>query len=66
VEHELSRKKRTCRALDGNAILLGGLRRVEGDLVIRLVAVLEAEVVVLDVNLEEGQDQLVLDLVPAG
>ena len=36
------------RALDGDAVLLGGVGRVDGDLVVGLVAVLDAEVVVLE------------------
>lgn len=42
-----------------------GLRRVGRDLVVSLVAVLEAQVVILDVNIKKRQDELVFDLVPA-
>lgn len=51
--------------LDAHAVLEDGLGRVGGDLVVGLVPVLEAEVVVLDVKLEEREDKLVLDFVPA-
>lgn len=38
--------------LDTNAILLDGLSRVDGDLVVCLVTVFETQVVVLEVNVE--------------
>lgn len=58
-------RRRTTPHLDSNTVLDDGLSSVRGDLVVGLVAVLESKVVVLDVDIEEGDDQLVLDLVPA-
>ena len=52
------------RALDGDAVLLGGVGRIDRDLVVGLVAVLHAEVVVLEVHVDVGVDQLVLDQLP--
>ena len=43
---------------------LDRVRRVDGDLVVGAVALLDAEVVVLQVDVEVGQDQLLLDEVP--
>ena len=51
-------------ALDGDAVLLGGVGGVDGDLVAGLVAALDAEVVVLELHVEVGVDQLVLDELP--
>ncbi len=51
-------------ALDGHAVLLGGVGGVDGDLVVGRVAVLDAEVVVFEVHVEVGVDQLVLDQLP--
>lgn len=51
--------------LDTDAVLEDSLGGVDGDLVVGLVAVLEAEVIVLEVDVEERQDQVLLDLVPA-
>lgn len=51
--------------LDTDAVLEDSLGGVDGDLVVGLVAVLEAEVIVLEVDGEERQDQVLLDLVPA-
>ena len=56
--------RRDGRALDGDAVLLGGVGGVDRDLVVGLVAVLDAEVVVLEVHVEVGVDQLVLDELP--
>lgn len=50
--------------LDSDTVLQDSLGSVKGDLVIRLVTVLQPEVVVLDVDVEEGEDELRLDLVP--
>ena len=50
--------------LTADAVLLGGVGGVDGDLVVGLVAVLDAEVVVLEVHVEVGVDQLVLDELP--
>src|SRR6185369_13019446 len=52
------------RALDGNAVLLAGIGGVDRDLVVGLVAILHAEVVVFEVHVEVGVDQLVLDELP--
>ena len=48
-------------ALDADAVLLDGVRRVDRHLVVGGVAVLDAEVVVLEVDVEIGVDQLLLD-----
>ena len=51
-------------ALHGHAQALGGLGGVDGHLVVREVAVPEAEVKVLGLEVHEGQDQVVLDHLP--
>ena len=51
-------------ALDTDGVLLDGLGGINSDLVVGLVAVLEAEVVVLEVDIEVGVDELVLDALP--
>lgn len=51
--------------LDADAVLEDGFGGVDGDLVVGLVAVLEAEVIVLEVDVEERQDEVLADLVPA-
>ena len=51
-------------ALHGDAVLLGRLGRIDRHLVVGLVAMLDAEVVVLQVDVEVRQDQLVLDELP--
>ena len=48
-------------ALDADAVLLDGLGGIDRDLVVGGVAVLDAEVVVVEVDVEIGVDQLVLD-----
>ena len=48
-------------ALDADAVLLGRLGGVDRDLVVGGVAVLDRQVEVLQVDVEVGQDQLVLD-----
>lgn len=50
--------------LDTDRVLLDGLGGVDGDLIIGLVTVLEAEIVVLEVDVEVGVDELVLDALP--
>ena len=50
--------------LTADADLLGHLGGVDGDLVVGLVALLDAEVVVEQVDVEIGMDQLVLDELP--
>ena len=52
------------RALDRDAQALGGLGGVDGDLVVGLIAVLEAEVVVLGLEVDVGADELVFDDLP--
>ena len=56
--------RRDGRALDADAVLLDGVGGVDRDLVVGGVAVLDAEVVVLQVDVEVRQDQLVLDELP--
>jgi hypothetical protein len=56
--------RRDRRALDADAVLLDRVGGVDGDLVVGLVAVLDAEVVVLEVDVEVRVDQLVLDELP--
>ena len=51
-------------ALDADAVPLDGVGRVDGDLVVGGVAVLDAEVVVLEVDVEVRVDQAVLDELP--
>ena len=56
--------RRDGRALDRNADLLGLDGRVDGDLVVGLVAAFHPEVVVEQVDVEIRMDQLVLDELP--
>ena len=49
------------RALDADAVLLDRVRGVDRDLVRGRVAALDPEVVVLEIDVEVGQDQLLLD-----
>src|SRR3984957_2865110 len=51
-------------ALDAHAVALDGVGRVHRDLVIGGVPLLDREVVVLQVDIQVGQDQLVLDELP--
>jgi hypothetical protein len=51
-------------ALHGHAVLLRRLGRVDRDLVVGLVARLDAEVEVLQVDVEVRKDQLLADLLP--
>ena len=51
-------------AFHRNAMALGGLGGLDGDLVAGLVTVLDAEVVIVELEVEIGEDQLVLDLLP--
>ena len=51
-------------ALDADAVLLDGVGRVDRHLIGGLVAVLDAEVVVFERDVEIGVDQLVLDELP--
>ena len=52
------------RALDADAVLLDGLGGFDRDPVLGLVPVLEPEIVVLQIDLEVGQDQFLLDEIP--
>src|SRR4029077_15991083 len=52
------------RALNADAVTLDGFGGFDGDLVVRLIAVLDAEVVVVQVHVEVGQDELLLDHLP--
>ena len=52
------------RALDADAVPLDRVRGVDGDLVVGVVAALDAQVVVLQVDVQVRQDQLVLDELP--
>lgn len=51
-------------ALDTNTVLLDGLSGLDRDAIIGLVAVLEPQVVVLEVNVQVRVDELRLDIVP--
>ena len=51
-------------ALDPHAVLLDGVRRIDRDLVVGGVAVLDAEVVVVEIDVEVREDQQVLDEFP--
>lgn len=51
-------------ALDADVVLLDGVGAVDGDLVVGLVAVLHAQVVSVQLDVQEREDQLVLDQVP--
>jgi hypothetical protein len=51
-------------AFDGNPDLFGRLRSLDGDLVARLVALLNAEVEIHQVNVEIRIDQFFLDQLP--
>lgn len=48
-------------ALDGHTVLLGGQRRVDGDLVVSLVPVWEPQVEILELDVHMGQDELETD-----
>lgn len=50
--------------LDTDRVLLDSLGSIDGDLIVGLVTVLEAEIVVLEVNIEVRVDELVLDGLP--
>ncbi len=48
-------------ALDAHAVLQDGVRRVDGDLVVGLVAIFDAEVVVIELEIEIREDEAVFD-----
>ena len=52
------------RALNGHAVKLGGFGRVNGDLVVGCIAVFNAQVKVLQINVEVRKDQLLLNKRP--
>ena len=56
--------RRDSGALHGHAEPLGGLGRLDGDHIVGGVAVLQAQVVVLGLEIHEGADQLVFDHLP--
>src|SRR5690606_15572842 len=56
--------RRDRRALDADAVLLDGVGGIDRDLVVGLVALLNREIVIFDLKIEVGQDQLVLDELP--
>lgn len=51
-------------ALHTDRVLLDGLSGINGDLVVGLITVLEAEIVVLEVDVQVGEDELLLDVLP--
>ena len=51
-------------ALDGHAILFGGVGGVDGHLVAGLVPFRQTQVVVFRLQVHEGQQQLLFDLLP--
>ena len=51
-------------AFDADMFALDGLRRVDGHLVVGGVAVLDAQIVVFQIDVEIRQDQTVLDVLP--
>ena len=51
-------------ALDADTMLLDGVSRINGDLVVGCVTAFDAEVVVLEVDVDVGVDQGVLDPLP--
>src|SRR5690606_34275298 len=51
-------------AFYADAVLLDGVRRVDRDLVVGAVPVLDAEVVVLEIHIKVGVDELLLDELP--
>ena len=52
------------RAFHADAILLDGIGGIDGHLVVGLVAVLDAQVVVFQVHIQVGEDELLLDEPP--
>ena len=56
--------RRNGGALDADAVLLDRVGRVDGDLIVGLVAVLHPKVVVFELHIEERVDQFVLDVLP--
>src|SRR6185312_279144 len=56
--------RRDGRALDADAVLLDGVGRVDRNLIVGGVAVLDRQIVVLERHIEIRMDQLVLDQLP--
>ena len=52
------------RALDAHIVLENCFSRVDGDLVVGLISIWEAQVIVLQVDVEVGVDELVFDVLP--
>ena len=52
------------RAFDANAVFLDRMGRVYGDLVVGLVADLHPQIVILQIHIEIGKDQLFLNEIP--
>ena len=52
------------RAFDANAILLDRIRGIDGDLIVGAVPLLDPQIVVFQVKVQVGQDQLFLDELP--
>jgi hypothetical protein len=51
-------------ALHADAIFLDRIGRIDGDLVVRLVTLLDREIVVLQIDIEIGKDQAFADPLP--
>ena len=51
-------------AFDADAMLQDGMGAVDGDLIVGLVTVLDAEIVVEEIDVEIGKDQLLFDELP--
>eukprot|EP00128_Syssomonas_multiformis_P005792 Colp12_sorted_trinity150504_noHs@29020 len=51
-------------ALDANVVLLDGFSGLNSDLVISLVTVLDAEIEVLNIKINEGEDEFLFDELP--
>jgi hypothetical protein len=51
-------------ALDAHTVLLDRVRRIDGHLIAGLIAILDRQVVVLQLHVEVRQDELVADLLP--
>jgi hypothetical protein len=56
--------RRDRRAFHADAVLQDRIRRVDRNLVVGPVALLDPEVVIVQVDIEMGQDQLVFDQLP--
>lgn len=53
-----------CRTLDPNVVFLDGVGGIDGDLIVCDITVLHAEIVVFDIDVQEGQNELFLDHFP--